>query len=89
MVWVVRTEAILFPGAGLALWVLHLRRPPQIRWQFRLQRILIAGFALAGLRAVLWAAGLQVARANLGVLIVGALLAALAVARSRRRSAVQ
>ena len=87
MVWVVRAEAILFLGASLALRVLLDRRPAQVRWQLGLQRALVAAFALAGLRAALWAAGLHVARANIVVLVVGALLVALAIVRARRRRA--
>jgi hypothetical protein len=87
MVWVVRAEAILFLGTSLALWLWHNRRPAQVRWQVGLQRMLVAAFALAGLRAALWAGGLEVAKANLVVLIVGAVLVAVAVVQSRRRSA--
>ncbi|NIM51737.1 MAG: hypothetical protein GTN78_25835 [Gemmatimonadales bacterium] len=87
VVWVVRAEAILFLGTALALWGLHRRRPPQVRWQFGLQQILAAAFALAGLRAALWAGGLPVAAANLVVLVVGVLLVGLGVVRSRRKRA--
>jgi len=87
MAWVVPAEAILCLGTSLALSVLHDRQPAQVRWQFRLQQIGVAAFALAGLRAALWAGGLPVARANLAVSIVGALLVTVAVIRSRRRRA--
>ena len=87
MAWVVPAEAILFLGTSLALWLLHDRARASVPWQFTLQRVLVAAFALAGLRAALWAGGLPVARANVVILTVGALLLALAVIRSRRRRA--
>jgi hypothetical protein len=87
MDWVVRAEAVLFLGASVALWVLHHRKPAPVRWQLRVQQILVAAFALAGLRATLWAGGLQIATANLIVLVIGALLVTWALVRARRRSA--
>ena len=88
MAWVVPAEAMLFLGTSLALWRLHDRAPAPVPWQSTLQRVLVAAFALAGLRAALWAGGLHVARANVVVLTVGALLA-LAVVRSRRSRAAE
>lgn len=85
MAWVVPVEAILFLGASLVLSVLHDRQPAQVRWQLRVQQVVVAGFALAGLRAALWAGGLPVASANVGIAILGALMVIVAVVRSRRR----
>ena len=89
MAWVVPAEAMLFLGTSLALWRLHDRAPARVPWQSTLQRVLVAAFALAGLRAALWAGGLDVARANVVVLTAGALLLALAVVRSRRTRAAE
>lgn len=89
MAWVVPVEAILFLGTSLALWRLHDRAPAPVPWQSTVQRVLVAAFALAGLRAALWAGGLHVARANVVILTAGALLLALAVIRSRRASAAE
>ncbi len=85
--WVVRAEAVLFLGASVALGSLHRRWPPEARWQVRLQRVLVAAFALAGLRALLWALGVPIAWANRIVVIVAAILVALALVRSRRAGA--
>ena len=84
MAVVVPAEAILFLATSLALWRWHHRAPAPVRWQSALQRVLVAAFALAGLRAALWAGGLHVARANVVILTAGALLLALAVIRARR-----
>jgi hypothetical protein len=89
MAWVVPAEAMLFLGTSLALWRLHDRAPAPVRWQSTLQRLLVAAFVLAGLRAALWAGGLHVARANVVILTVGALLLALTVVRSRRSRAAE
>ena len=89
MAWVVPAEAILFLATSLALWRLQNRAPAPVRWQSTLQRVLVAAFALAGLRAALWAGGLHVARANVVVLTAGALLLALAVIRSRQTRAAE
>ena len=89
MAWVVPAEAILFLGTSLALWRLHDRAPAPVPWQSTVQRVLVAAFALAGLRAALWAGGLHVARANVVILTAGALLLALAVIRSRRARAAE
>jgi len=87
MVWVVRAEALLFLGASLALWRMLRQQPATIRWQLRVQQVLVATFALAGLRVALWAAGLAVATANLVVLLAGVVLSSAAVLRWRRARA--
>ncbi len=87
MAWVVRAEAPLFLGASFALWLMLRRQPASVRWQRRLQGVLVATLALAGLRAALWAAGLPVATANLVVLVAGVVLLAVAVVRWRRKRA--
>jgi hypothetical protein len=84
MVWVLRGEAVLFLGTGLALWMLQRRTPAQIRWQRRVQRVLAALFGLGGLRAALWGSGVAVARANVVVLILGVLVGAVAWRRRHR-----
>ena len=83
MVWVVRAEAALFFGASVTLWVFHRGKPAQVRWQLWLQRVLVALFALAGLRAALWALGLPVARANVIALIVAVVLGGVTLRRPR------
>jgi hypothetical protein len=89
MAWVVPVEAMLFLATSLALWRLHHHAPAPVPWQSTLQRVLVAAFVLAGLRAALWAGGLDVAWANRVVLTVGALLLVLAVVRSRRSSVAE
>jgi hypothetical protein len=88
MVWVVRSEAVLLLGGGLALWILQRRNPAQIRWQRRVQRVLVALFGLGGLRAALWASGMAVARANVVVLVLGVLVGTVAWWRGRRVAGV-
>ncbi len=62
---VMRIEAVLFPLAGIAL-VLMLRREPRASgWRRTLQWGLVACFLLAGLRALLWAAGAHPLIANI------------------------
>lgn len=57
------------------------------RWSLLILAVALAAtFALAGLRAALWAGALGGARANLVVLVVGVLLVALGVIRARGRS---
>jgi len=84
MARVVPAETVLFLGTGAVLWALLRHEPASVRWQLRLQRVLVAAFALAGLRAGLWAAGLPVATANIIVGLAGIALVAVAVARRRR-----
>jgi len=79
MVWVVRAEAVLFLGAGITLWVFQREKPAQVRWHLWTQRVVVALFALAGLRAALWALGLPVARANVIVVVVAVVLGGLAL----------
>ena len=86
--WVVRAEAVLFLGASVTLWVFLREKPAQVRWHLWIQRALVALFALAGLRAALWALGLPVARANVIVLVVAVVLGGLALRRSRQSGIV-
>jgi hypothetical protein len=79
MLWVVRAEAALFLGTSLTLWMFHRGKPAPVRWQLWLQRALVALFALASLRAALWALRLPVAQANVIVLIVAVVLGGLAI----------
>ncbi len=78
MVWIVRAEGPLFLGASLALLRLHRRRPTLVRWQSRLQAVLVTALALAGLRAIAWALGLAVQTANV-VVLAAAVIGAAAV----------
>ena len=79
MAWVVRAEAVLFLGAGVTLWVFQREKPAQVRWHLWTQRVLVAVFALAGLRAALWALGMPVARANVIVAVAAVVLGGLAI----------
>jgi hypothetical protein len=83
MDWVVPLEAVLFFGAGYLFWRLERRNPAQVPWQHVVQLVVVASFALGGLRSALWALGLPVSRANLVILLLGVALAGIAW---RRRS---
>ena len=76
-------EGCVFLLAGLVLLRLSRQAPAQPGWRRGLQILLIGGFALGGLRSLLWAAGNPVYRANLKILIIAVL--AWAYWRRRRR----
>jgi quercetin dioxygenase-like cupin family protein len=82
MVWVVRAEATLFRATSLGLLMLHLRRPTQGLAR-TVQLGLAASFLLGGLRAALWALGMQVPRANLVIAILAVVGGALVLWRRR------
>lgn len=84
---VVPAEAVLFLGSSLLLWRLQRRSPAPVHWQHLVQLILVASFALGGLRSALWALGLAVSTANLIVLVMGVILIVLAWRRRRHGAA--
>jgi hypothetical protein len=76
MLWVARVEGPLFLGASLLLLRLQRRSPSVARWRRVFETGVVIALALAGLRALLWASGLPVNRANIVVLAVAAVGAA-------------
>lgn len=80
---VLRVEALLFPSTGLMLLWLMRRQPTTAGHRRNLQWVLVAAFALAGLRSALWALGIPVMVANATVLAT-ALVGLGAVWRRRR-----
>jgi hypothetical protein len=72
--------------AALLLW-LYRRTPAGRGWMRSLQILLVAAFALGGLRSLLWAAGNPVTLANLKVLLLG--IVAWAYFKRRQRNAAR
>ena len=81
MDWVVPLDAVVFWWAGYLCWRLERRSPAQVPWQHALQLVIVASFVLAGLRSALWALGVPVSRANLVIIVVGVVLAGIALRR--------
>ncbi|NIM51422.1 MAG: hypothetical protein GTO22_19595 [Gemmatimonadales bacterium] len=69
---VLTVEAALFFGAAFVALALVIRSPWPDGWRRVVQWLLVGSFALAALRAAVWAAGLPVAWANRLVLVVAA-----------------
>lgn len=67
-------EALIFPAAGMALIAILKRSPRLSGFKRSLQVLIIASFFLAGLRSGLWASGVPVDKANMGVLLVAVLV---------------
>lgn len=84
MTRVLVAEAVLFPATAFAFLLLMRRSPGREGLPRMFQIFLIGGFALAGLRSGLWAAGLPVGIANL--LVLAAAILAWSGFRLRRRS---
>lgn len=80
---VVRVEAVLFVATSLVLLALYRRDPRATGWRRTLQVVLVAAFALAGIRAAIWAAGKPVFWANLTVLMLAAVAVGVLVFRRR------
>jgi MYXO-CTERM domain-containing protein len=83
---VLAVEALLFFGAALATLALIARPPHPCGWRRVLQWLLVGAFALAGLRAAIWAAGQPVARANVVIVVLAVLALAGSWLRRRRRT---
>jgi peptidoglycan/LPS O-acetylase OafA/YrhL len=82
---VVRVEAVLFLATSLVLSALYRRQPRATGWRRKLQAVLVASFALAGVRSAIWAAGQPVYRANLAVLALAAVATVVLLVRRRAR----
>ena len=80
---VLLVEAALFLAAGLVGAILSRRSAPK-DWYYVLQWILVGGFLLASVRATAWGLGMQVARANMLIALLGTV--ALATVWWRRRA---
>ena len=85
MAVVVTSEAILFAVAAILLWRAAGRAGAADASLRRLDLWLAACFALAGIRAALWAVGLAVYTANLVILGLAVATGVVAWARARRR----
>jgi hypothetical protein len=72
--------------AAVLLWLYRIH-PARPGWRRGLQVLLVAAFALGGLRSLLWAAGNPVTRANLKVLVLGVI--AWAYVKRRKRNAAR
>lgn len=78
-------EGGIFLLTMAVLLALYRRAPARPGWKRNLQVLLVAAFALGGLRSLLWAAGNPVTRANLKIFVLGIL--AWAYFMRRRRNA--
>lgn len=81
-------ETVLFLGASFASFALARRAPKAEGWRHVLQLTLAGSFILAAIRVGLWAAGQPVARANLVIAILGAMVVTLTWWSRRRTSRV-
>jgi len=82
---VVRVEAALFLATSLVLFALYRYQPRATGWRRKLQAVLVASFALAGVRSAIWAAGQPVYWANLAVLALAAVATVVLLVRRRAR----
>jgi membrane protein implicated in regulation of membrane protease activity len=80
---VLRVEASLFLFVATILYIIYRRDPAAPGWRRGLQVFLIASFALAAVRAGVWASGQPVTLANAVILAVAVLT--LGISRYRRR----
>ena len=79
-------EAVLFFGAALATLSLMARPPRPSGWRRVLHWFLAGAFALAALRAAIWAAGQPVVRANVAIVILAILMLVGSWVRHRRQA---
>lgn len=64
-------ESLVFIVTALVLYQLFRSDPAAPGWRRGLQVVLIAAFALAALRSIIWASGQPVTRANAIILVLG------------------
>jgi peptidoglycan/LPS O-acetylase OafA/YrhL len=84
---VIRIEAVLFLLTSVVLFALYRSNPRTIGRRRTIQIVLVASFALAGIRAAIWAAGQPVFWANLAILILAGVI--IGVFTIRRRAQCQ
>jgi hypothetical protein len=80
-------EGGIFLLTAIILFWLYRGAPARRGWRRNLQVVLVAAFALGGLRSLIWAAGNPVTRANLKVLLLG--IVSWAYWRRRQRNAAR
>jgi hypothetical protein len=84
LIRVTRVEAFLFLATSVLLFVLYKHTPWTAGKNRTFQVVLVASYALAGIRAAIWAAGQPVFHANIAILSLA--VVAVVVVKIRRRT---